>query len=104
MDLLELENGVHAWTTTNWQRDLYPREYHDAFLVLHDGIDTRRFGPRPRRERTVAGRAIGPEVRVVTFVARSLDRVRGFDRLVGLGNRLTRAMMSTLSALSGISC
>jgi glycosyltransferase involved in cell wall biosynthesis len=101
MDLLELENGVHAWATTNWQRDLYPREYHDAFFVLHDGIDTRRFGPRTRRERAIAGRAIGPEVRVVTFVARSLDRVRGFDRLVELGNRLTRARADVLLVVVG---
>ena len=26
MDLLDLENGVLPWTTTHWQRDLYPPE------------------------------------------------------------------------------
>jgi glycosyltransferase involved in cell wall biosynthesis len=94
MDLLDLENGTTPWTPTRWQRDLYPAEYRDDFLVLHDGIDAARF-VRPARyrlmPRTVAGRTIGPEVKLVTFVARSLDRVRGFDRFLALANRLLRA-------------
>jgi hypothetical protein len=49
MDLLDLENGVHPWTTTTWQRDLFPREYRNDFLVLHPGVDGRRFTPHGRR-------------------------------------------------------
>jgi glycosyltransferase involved in cell wall biosynthesis len=101
MDLLDLENGVHPWTATAWQRDLYPREYHNDFLVLHPGVDTTRFRPphlnplpqdgegaRQRGPRRVGGRSLPAATRVVSFVARRIDRLRGFDRFVTLANRL----------------
>ena len=45
IDLLDLEQTSLGWTPTQWQRDLFPAEYRDEFLVLHDGVDTRRFAP-----------------------------------------------------------
>ena len=49
IDLLDLEQAALGWTPTSWQRGLYPAEYRDSFLVLHDGIDTRRFDPSSRQ-------------------------------------------------------
>jgi len=92
MDLLDLENGVTPWAPTAWQRDLYPAEYHDDFEVLCDGIDARLFSAPARRRgssaRQVAGRSIASGTSVVSFVARNLDRTRGFDRFMPLANRL----------------
>lgn len=101
MDLLDLENGVFAWTPTHWQRGLYPAEYHDAFLVLHDGVDTHQFVRRPGSPRRIAGRVLPPETRVVSFVARSLDRLRGFDRFIELANRLMKARPDVLCVAVG---
>jgi glycosyltransferase involved in cell wall biosynthesis len=91
MDLLDLENGIHPWIPTAWQRDRYPPEYRGDFLVLFDGVDTRRFARPSVRPRVVAGRTIAPGTRVVTFVASCTDRRRGFDRFLNLFNRLVRA-------------
>jgi glycosyltransferase involved in cell wall biosynthesis len=105
MTLLDLENGVVPWTTTAWQRDLFPAEYRDDFAVIHDGVDGRRFAGAARRtpgaRRAVAGRVIGPDLRVVTFVARELDRLRGFDRFLELSNRLQRARPDVLCVAVG---
>jgi glycosyltransferase involved in cell wall biosynthesis len=101
IDLLDLENGAAPWVPTRWQRDLFPPEYRGDFLVLHDGIDTRRFAPRPRAARTVAGRPVPPGARLVTFVARSLDRLRGFDRFVVLANRLLHARADVICVAVG---
>ncbi len=91
VELLDLENGVVPWTATRWQRDLFPSEYHDDFVVLHPGVDVRRFADRSRSERsTVAGRTLLPGTRLVTFAARRLDRLRGFDRFAALADRLLR--------------
>jgi glycosyltransferase involved in cell wall biosynthesis len=98
MDLLDLENGVTAWTPTRWQRDLFPPEYRDDFTVLFDGV---RAVSRPPGPRTVAGRPIPAEARVVTFVARYLDRVRGFDRFLALANRLLRERPDVLCLVVG---
>jgi glycosyltransferase involved in cell wall biosynthesis len=101
MDLLELESGVIPWTATNWQRELYPEQYRNDFLVLHEGVDTRRFTPRPRTARVVAGRTIPEDTRVVTFVTRNVDRLRGFDRFLELANRLLRRYSSLLCIVVG---
>jgi glycosyltransferase involved in cell wall biosynthesis len=90
MDLLDLESGDKAWTATRWQRDLYPSEYHDHFLVLHDGVNVPPITPLRRTTRRVAGRTLPPDTLVISFVARNLDRVRGFDRFLLLANRLLR--------------
>jgi hypothetical protein len=39
MDLLDLENGITAWTPTEWQRDLYPAEYRDP-IPAADGVQS----------------------------------------------------------------
>ena len=49
MAVLDLENGVHPWAPTAWQRDAFPSEYRGDFLVLYDGVDTRRFAQRRQR-------------------------------------------------------
>lgn len=86
MALIELENGVKPWTGTQWQRDLFPAEYRDDFVVCHDGVDTRRFDRHARTDRVVAGRRIPVDVRVVSFVASHLDQLRGFDRFMRFAN------------------
>jgi glycosyltransferase involved in cell wall biosynthesis len=84
MDLLELEQCDLAWTPTHWQRQLFPAEYYDDLWVQHDGVDTPQSGgsgPIGNHEsrRSIAGRTVPAGTRVVTFVARSLERLRGFD-------------------------
>jgi hypothetical protein len=105
MDLLDLENGVHPWTATEWQRSLYPAEYRADFTVRYDGIDARRFAPQaPRdngRRRVIAGRTVDADTRVVSFVARHLDRLRGFERFVELANRLLQARRDVVCVAVG---
>jgi glycosyltransferase involved in cell wall biosynthesis len=84
-ELLELENSAAAWTLTNWQRDRFPPEYRDGFFVLHNGVDVPKTAPR---RRSVDGRPISDGVKVVTFVARCLDQLRGFDQFLELARRL----------------
>jgi glycosyltransferase involved in cell wall biosynthesis len=106
IDLLDLEQAALGWAPTSWQCALYPAEYRDSFLVLHDGIDTRRFDPGsrhggPAQSRSIAGRPIPPGTRVVSFVARSLDRLRGLDRFLELANVLLRASRDVVCVLVG---
>jgi glycosyltransferase involved in cell wall biosynthesis len=106
IDLLDLEQAARAWTPTAWQRGLYPAEYRDSFLVLHDGVDARRFSPssRPRgrsEPRSIAGRVIPGSMRVVSLVARSLDCLRGLDRFLKLAEVLLRSSPDVLCVVVG---
>jgi len=101
IDLLDLENGVIPWTPTEWQRGLYPPEYRDDFLVVHDGIDTRAFAPKADPTRVVAGRTIPPGTKVITFVAKCVDRLRGFDRFLSMVNALIRDRKDVIAIVVG---
>ena len=106
IDLLDLEQSALGWTPTAWQRSLYPPEYRDSFLVLHDGIDTRRFDSSrrpagPAEARSIAGRNIPASTRVVSFVARSLDRVRGLDRFLKLADVLLQSSRDIICVVVG---
>jgi glycosyltransferase involved in cell wall biosynthesis len=102
VELLDLENGAAAWTPTAWQRDLFPAEYRADFQVVHDGVDARRFAPGRRSgARTVLGRALPAGTRLVTFVAQSLDKLRGLDRFLALADALTREGRDVLCVAVG---
>ncbi len=106
IELLDLEQATLGWTPSEWQRGLFPAEYRHELFVLHDGIDTSRFAPEGRtgpakRARSIAGRAIPDSARVVTFVARSLDRLRGFDRFLTLADGLLRARPDVVVVVAG---
>jgi glycosyltransferase involved in cell wall biosynthesis len=106
IDLLDLEQAALGWTATSWQRGLYPAEYRDSFLVLHDGVDTHRFAASRARAggaepRSIAGRIIPGSTRVVSFVARSLDRLRGLDRFLKLADVLLRSSPDVLCVMVG---
>lgn len=65
---------------TLWQRDRFPASFHDKFYVCHDGIRTDTLGPNPDVSLRL-GRLDRPVTRddeVITFMARNLERARGF--------------------------
>ncbi len=101
VELVELENGVTPWTPTEYQRGLFPAEYRDDFLVLHDGVETRGLPARDRGRLVVGDRTIPESAPVVTFVARSLDHVRGFDRFAALVERLQRESPDLVAIAAG---
>jgi glycosyltransferase involved in cell wall biosynthesis len=88
MDLVDLENGGRPWAPSVWQRDLYPPEYHDDFVVIPEGVDYRAYSSPSRGNVRIGDRTLDTDVKVVTFVANVPDRLRGFDRFVELAARL----------------
>ncbi|MGZ3354508.1 MAG: glycosyltransferase [Isosphaeraceae bacterium] len=106
IELLDLEQCDLAWTATNWQRHLFPVDYRNDLWVQHDGIATAGPGdvtPRDRRtaRRSLAGRLVPEGTRVVSFVARSLERLRGFDRFWHAANALLRARADVVCVIVG---
>ncbi len=102
IELVELENGCVPWTPTEYQRSaLLLTPIATDFVVLHDGV-TRGPGRLPGRGRLVLGERTIPEGGpVVTFVARSLDCVRGFDRFAALVERLQADFPGLIAVAAG---
>ena len=108
LELLDLENCDLAWTQTHWQRHLFPPEYRDDLWVQHDGIGWSLSDesplPEPKhrpRRRLIAGRVVPEGSRLVSFIARSLDRLRGFDRFWQTAAALMRARSDVICVVVG---
>src|SRR5436190_9879769 len=88
MILLDLQNCQLGYTPTQFQLSKFPPEYVNKLRVIFDGVDRSVFHSheeklRPplgsRETRTLAGVEIGPATRVVTYVSRGFESMRGFD-------------------------
>ncbi len=79
-------------TPTRWQYEQFPGEHRHKLSLIHDGIDTRFCRPEPR-----PGIALpdgtwldAGTTEIVTYVARSLEPVRGFPTFMRAAAELTR--------------
>ena len=86
MILLDLDNCDRGWCPNEYQRSLFPGRYRTKIEVSPEGVDTMLYAPSvgahdgPSVERRLPdGRVVPAGTRVVTYVARGFETVRGFD-------------------------
>jgi glycosyltransferase involved in cell wall biosynthesis len=89
-----------GYAPTQWQRRSFPQRFWPKIEVLFDGIDTDLYRPR-RSDLVVNGQTVPPETRVVTFVARGLESMRGFDLFMKVAQRLSRERSDVLFIVAG---
>ena len=78
---------------TYWQRDRFPASFHDRMYVCHDGIRTDRLTPDPGASISLGrlGRALTRQDEVITYVARNMERARGFHIMMRALPRILEA-------------
>lgn len=86
--LLDLENCDRGYSPTHWQRSRFPTVFHDKIHVIFDGIDTSFWQSLQGVSLGVQGRILSPETRLVTYVARGMESLRGFDVFMKFAKRL----------------
>jgi len=104
MFLLDLENCDSAYAPTRWQRSLLPRTYQPKVRVFFDGIDTTIFRPLAKRPRALRKLIVPPDVRVVTYVARGFELIRGFDIFMKVAKRIYTEYPNVLFVVAGRDC
>lgn len=80
-DLYSCDRGL---CPTQWQRQQFPPEFHSKLHVLHDGIDTTFFKPKPK------AKLVLPSVKldlsdvdeIITYVGRGMEPYRGFPQFM----------------------
>ncbi|MGH8807704.1 MAG: glycosyltransferase family 4 protein [Noviherbaspirillum sp.] len=79
-NLLGLDAADSGICPTQWQKSIYPQQYHPMLEVIHEGIDTELLRPDVNARLCLPGTGIelGTEHEVVTYVARNLEPYRGF--------------------------
>lgn len=98
--LVNLAAFSWGYAPTHWQRQTFPKHFQHKIEVHFDGIDTELYRPR-RLPRTFAGRSIPDDHRLVTFVARGLESMRGFDLFMRVAQRIARERSDVLFAVVG---
>jgi glycosyltransferase involved in cell wall biosynthesis len=86
--LLDLDSCDLGYSPTRWQRDRLPEVYHPKVQVIFDGIDTQLWRPRPGFPRRVGKWDVPEGMKVVTYVSRGMESIRGFDLFVKMAKLL----------------
>jgi glycosyltransferase involved in cell wall biosynthesis len=100
MILLDLQNCQEAYTPTQFQKSRFPAEYHGKIRTIFDGVDRAvyhgydealRPPPEARGPRALPGNVeVGPTTRVVTYVSRGFESMRGFDIFLKAADLIAR--------------
>ena len=77
--LLQFESARDGTCPTQWQASTFPEHIRNKITVIHDGIETNRLRPDPQAAITLNSDVTLTQAdEVVTYVARSLEPIRGF--------------------------
>jgi glycosyltransferase involved in cell wall biosynthesis len=98
--LVTLASFRHGYAPTAWQRDSFPGRFRHKIEVHFDGVDTALYRPHVAR-RVVGEQTIPAETRIVTFVARGLESMRGFDLFMRLAQRIAAVRTDVLFVVVG---
>jgi glycosyltransferase involved in cell wall biosynthesis len=80
--LVDLEACDGGIAPTQWQRSVFPAEYHAKIEVLHDGVDTAYFQPKPGAKLQLPGLDLSAASEIVSYVSRGMDSYRGFPQFI----------------------
>ncbi|MFO0845706.1 MAG: glycosyltransferase [Gemmataceae bacterium] len=87
---LHLHSCDAAYTPTAYQSTTCPMEWRHKLRVLPEGIDCQFFHPRPRPTK-FRDRSFDASTKVVTYVSRGLESVRGFDIFMRAAKQVSQA-------------
>ena len=98
---LDLQTCRVAYAPTKWQAGLLPTEYEHKIEAIFDGIDREVWRRRPDVLRKIGDREISPETRIVTYVSRGFESMRGFDIFMKVAKRICDARDDVLFVCVG---
>jgi glycosyltransferase involved in cell wall biosynthesis len=78
-----------------------PAVFHPKVRTVFDGIDTQIWRPMPREPRRVGDLTIPADVRIVTYVSRGLESMRGFDIFMRMAKRLCARRKNVIFVVVG---
>jgi glycosyltransferase involved in cell wall biosynthesis len=99
--LLDLDGCDVGYSPTQWQRSRLPATYHDKVRVIFDGIDTRIWHPQPGLPRRVGNWNVPEGMKLVSYVARGMESMRGFDVFMKMAHSLCRRRQDVMFIVVG---
>ena len=87
--LLELENCDRGYSPTEFQRSQLPSALRDKVETIFDGVDTNVWKPIDQPDRMIAGWQLPSDKKIVTYVSRGMEAMRGFDVFMRIAKRIS---------------
>jgi glycosyltransferase involved in cell wall biosynthesis len=86
--LVELEYCTRGYSPTPFQKSTYPKAYQEKLSVIFDGIDVNLYRPGEVNGASELKRTWPKDAKVVTYVSRGLEAMRGFDVFMEVAHRI----------------
>ncbi len=99
--LIELEYCTKGYSPTAFQRSTYPGVYQHKLDVLFDGIDTNFYCPGEVKADTKLPITWPADAKVVTYVSRGLEAMRGFDIFMEVAHRISKKRSDVHFVIAG---
>lgn len=80
--LVELTQCDRGLCPTEFQLSQFPAAFRDKMTMLHDGIDTELFSPRPGTPMVLPGLDLSQAPEIVTYATRGMEPYRGFPQFM----------------------
>ncbi len=80
--LIDLYTCDWGLSPTYWQQAQFPKEFQSKISVLHDGVDTDFFKPKPGAKLVLPNLDLSGVDEIVTYVARGMEPYRGFPEFI----------------------
>jgi glycosyltransferase involved in cell wall biosynthesis len=101
MILLDLASCRCGYSPTNYQHGLFPEELRHKIAVIFDGVVTDVYRRRRGVARRVGNRVILDSTRIITYVSRGFESMRGFDIFMRVAKRIYQVNPDVLFLLIG---
>lgn len=98
--LMDLATAKLGYSPTRWQRETMPKEFQPKVREIFDGMETDIWARRPVPRR-IAGKAIPEGMKVVTYVSRGFEAMRGFDIFMKVAKRICDARKDVMFVVVG---
>ncbi len=99
--LLDLHNCNVGYAPTDFQRSQIPHEFQHKLRTIFDGIDTNFWRRHQSPPNNIGGVTIPPGHRVVTYVSRGFEAMRGFDIFLQVADRICRSRSDVIVIVVG---
>ena len=88
--LLDLDNCDAGYSPTHYQKQSFPKEFQNKLRALFDGIDTEFWRRLKNPPLEIEGHRLPKGCKIVTYVSRGLESMRGFDVFMHTAYELCR--------------
>jgi glycosyltransferase involved in cell wall biosynthesis len=99
--LLDLESCDRGYSPTEWQRSRLPEIFQPKVRVIFDGIDTQMWRPQPGFPRRLGNWNVPEGLKVVSYVSRGMESLRGFDIFMKMARLLCERRKDVLFVIVG---